>query len=305
MMSGCQQQIFSATLATPENIQGVTPDQTPCTKPEYNCDLKLPNIVRADHGPNPAPNLLYCLNAAQSLGSSSEAARVNEPAMERIFSCKYCNKKFSNPQALGGHQNTHKHERAVTKKNNVIYVPLLPAFEQYSNHHPLSNHPYLAMAAATVPLHGSMISETGLGIQPYSTMIHKPYHRISNSTWPHGWKRLTNIMGSEAAIMDDRSLYYLQASTQSLHHHDLARSGEFRQLDMTVFNTSSSNAAFNGRVVPRGPHTVFLTTSLPFYDRSDSSSYHEYCSSSNSHNPQRETTPDQAEAEVLDLSLKL
>ncbi|KAF5474306.1 hypothetical protein F2P56_006218 [Juglans regia] len=214
--------------------------------------------------------------------------------MKRIFSCKYCNKKFSNSQALGGHQNAHKHERAATKKDNVIYVPLLPAFEQYTDHRPLFNHPYLAMAAATVPLHGSMISET-LGIQRHSIMIHKPYHRRSDSTWPHGWKRLANVMSSQAAIMDDRSQYYLQAaSTQSLHRHVLARSGELRPLDMTVFNTSSTtNATFNGRVVPRGRRTIFLTTSLPFSNRSDSSS------SSNSHNQQRETTP---VAEVLDLS---
>ncbi|KAK6124880.1 hypothetical protein DH2020_041366 [Rehmannia glutinosa] len=40
---------------------------------------------------------------------------------DREYGCKYCHKKFSNKQALGGHQNAHKVERAMEKNARDLH----------------------------------------------------------------------------------------------------------------------------------------------------------------------------------------
>ncbi|KAE8710495.1 Zinc finger protein 4 [Hibiscus syriacus] len=139
-------------------------------KPKFHIDLNLATSD-CDRGLNQEE-----LNLIDSLNTDGGGE-------QRVFSCNYCQRKFYSSQALGGHQNAHKRERILAKREKRTGAHMAASAAAFG--HPCFHHQNHYSSLASLPLNGAY--NRSLGIQVHA-MIHKP-NNSHISYGRHSWSR--------------------------------------------------------------------------------------------------------------------
>ncbi|GFP93939.1 zinc finger protein 1 [Phtheirospermum japonicum] len=166
---------------------------------KHGLDLKLANDGELVSNGNPNPKLeLNLFGSSNNIGRESFGDGSHKPLDPKTFTCNFCRREFSTSQALGGHQNAHKQERALAKHRHGVADMTAAVGHPGYPYYPYSTFPQ-------VPLYGTF-NRSSLGVRAES-MIHKPYpyHPQWSSSGPNYGYRYSHDKMSRAYLLSPPS----------------------------------------------------------------------------------------------------